>query len=128
MGFDVIKGYSVSRSIELMDQGGVQTGILSTTTPGVWFGNPDETRRAAREMNEFGARMVADHKGRFGLLAVLPLPDIEASLREIEYGYDTLKADGISFISSYGDLSGDTGLAPEIFIRVRDSNRSPEPA
>jgi predicted TIM-barrel fold metal-dependent hydrolase len=113
MGFDVIKGYSVSKALELMDQGGVATGMLSTTTPGVWFGNIDETRRAAREMNEFGARMVADHKGRFGLFAVLPLPDIEASLREIDYAYSALKADGISFVSSYNDRwLGDVTFAP----------------
>ncbi len=113
MGYDVFKNYSVSKAIESMDQGGVATGMLSTTTPGVWFGNIDETRRAARELNEFGARMGIDHKGRFGLFAVLPLPDIDASLREIEYAFDTLKADGISFVSSYHDRwLGDKSFAP----------------
>src|SRR3954470_20624817 len=50
MGYDVFKGYSTTKALELMDQGGVATGMLSTTTPGVWFGNVDETRRAAREL------------------------------------------------------------------------------
>ena len=113
MGYDTFKGYSISKALELMDQGGVATGMLSTTTPGVWFGDIDETRRAARELNEFGAKMGVDHKGRFGLFAVLPLPDIDASLREIEYAYDTLKADGISFVSSYHDRwLGDKSFAP----------------
>src|SRR5258706_15897007 len=113
MGYDVFKQFSVSRAMELMDQGGAATGMLSANTPGVWFGNIDETRRAARELNEYGARMGTDHKGRFGLFAVLPLPDIDASLREIEYAYGTLKADGVSMVSSYHDRwLGDKTFAP----------------
>ena len=57
--------------------------------------------------------MVADHKGRFGLFAVLPLPDADDSLRELEYAFDTLKADGAGLLSSYGNRwHGDPGFAP----------------
>jgi hypothetical protein len=52
----------------------------------VWYGDIAQTRRLARELNEAAAGMVADHKGRYGFFAVLPIPDIDACLREIEYG------------------------------------------
>jgi predicted TIM-barrel fold metal-dependent hydrolase len=117
-GWEGWQEYTPARAIETMDEGGTQTAFISCTEPGVWFGDDFDRERQdaillSRDMNEYGARMVSDHKGRFGLFAVLPLPDIDASLKEIEYGLDTLKADGVGLLTSYGNMwLGDVRLRP----------------
>ena len=93
------------QAVEDMDRDGVRAGILSiASTPGVWFDvGPAEASRLARACNDYAADMMRDHPGRFGLFATLSMLDIDATLKEIEYAFDTLKADGIGLQSSYGD-------------------------
>src|SRR6202035_3319580 len=57
----------------------------------------------ARTCNDFAADMVRDYKGRFGLFATLSMIDIDATLKEIEYVFDTLHADGVGLQTNYGD-------------------------
>jgi 6-methylsalicylate decarboxylase len=102
-------------SLDQMDQNGVATAIVSISSPGVWFGNNEDGRRNAREVNEYGARMAKDYPGRFGMWGAIPLPDIDGSLSEIAHIYDVLKLDGIGLLSSYeadGKLLGDPKFAP----------------
>jgi predicted TIM-barrel fold metal-dependent hydrolase len=100
-------------SLEDMDKGGVATSILSVGDPGLWFGDNNAARKLAREVNEYAAKLVRDYPGRFGMFVGLPLPDVEGSLKELEYGLDTLHADGVCVLSSYqGNYLGNELFAP----------------
>ena len=95
--------WTPQRSLEQLDKNGIQTAMLSISQPGLKFDDIEGTRSMLRYTNEYGAGLVRDHKGRFGLMATLPLADIDGSLREMEYALDTLKADGINLLTSYGN-------------------------
>jgi predicted TIM-barrel fold metal-dependent hydrolase len=95
--------WSPSKSLDDMEKNGVTATMLSLAVSGVTFDAGEAGRSLARKSNDFGAHLVMDHPTKFGLLAALPLPDPQGSLKEIEYAYDTLHADGIALLSSYGD-------------------------
>src|SRR6266851_2799173 len=108
-----LEQWTPSKSIEDMDKSGVATAMISTSEPSVWFGDNEEARKLARECNDLGARLIADHPGRFGIFSTIPLPDVDGSLREIEYSQDTLNADGVCMMTSYqGKYPGDPAFAP----------------
>ena len=80
-----IAEWTPQRSLEQLDKNGIATAMLSISQPGLKFEDVEGTRAMLRYTNEYGAQLVRDHKGRFGLMATLPLADIDGSLREMEY-------------------------------------------
>jgi predicted TIM-barrel fold metal-dependent hydrolase len=99
-----MKDWVAADSLEDMDKNGVATAVLSLNHPViVWPSDQSAARKQAREWNEFMTRQGQEHPGRFGTFAVLPILDVDGSLREIEYALDTLKADGINMMTNIGD-------------------------
>ena len=96
--------WTPEKSIEDLDRGGGAAAVLSITNPGLYLGDRAQAVRLARECNDFGAKVVQGHPTRFGLFAAMPLPDVDATLKEIEYAYDQIHADGIGFMTSFGDV------------------------
>ena len=69
--------WSAETHLELMDRSGIDTAVLSVSSPGVHFGDDAAARVLARRLNDFAASVVADHPDRFGWFASLPLPDVD---------------------------------------------------
>jgi len=105
--------WSVEAALAMMDRTNIATGMLSVSSPGVHFGNDEKARLLARSVNEFAARTIGDHRGRFGGFASLPLPDVDGALEEIAYALDTLKLDGVVMLTNFnGVYLGDKRLDP----------------
>lgn len=103
LDFPPAVAWSPQKSIADMDQADVATSVVAPTMPHVAFLGKEDAARIARESNEYAKTLMADHPGRFGIFAMLPMPHVDESLKEIEYALDVLKADGIGMMTSYGN-------------------------
>ncbi|MFD3499409.1 amidohydrolase family protein [Streptomyces sp. NPDC058678] len=105
--------WSVEAHLDLMDRNGIETAMLSMSSPGVHFGDDRAARLLARRVNEYAAALTRDHPGRFGNLVSLPLPDVDGSLEEIAFAFDELDADGVALLThTHGVYLGDQRLDP----------------
>ncbi|HXX48608.1 MAG TPA: amidohydrolase family protein [Myxococcota bacterium] len=103
--------WSREETLEMMDRRGIETAIVSLSTPGVHFGDAAEARKRAREINELSAGLVRSAPARFGFFAFLPLPDVDGALAELEYAFDSLGADGVVMLANArGVYLGDPAL------------------
>jgi 6-methylsalicylate decarboxylase len=102
-GDDAVLRWTPEDAMDQMNRFGIDSSVLSLPVPGAWFGGKEKSRRLARIANEYGARLAGDHRGKFGVFAALPLPDVEGSLAEIEYAFDVLRADGAALQTNYDD-------------------------
>lgn len=83
----------------------VTTTILSVTAPGPCI-EPDFVKGAAlaRSCNESAAAIRDSQPHKYGFFASVPsLFDMAAVLKEIDYAYTTLRTDGVTLFTRYGD-------------------------
>jgi 6-methylsalicylate decarboxylase len=105
--------WDVSYSLDDMDKSGIKTAIISPPTGFTERIAPSSRVALLRRVNEYGANLVRDHRGRFLQLVYVPLPDVDASLKEIVRGFDEYKTVGACFATSYGDkYVSDPAFAP----------------
>jgi predicted TIM-barrel fold metal-dependent hydrolase len=92
---------------------GITTSILSVSSPGLQFLDPPAAARLARQINESGAQLTQEYPSQFGFFAILPVPDVTASLAELSHAFDHLKADGVVLeTNSKGAYWGDEKFSP----------------
>jgi predicted TIM-barrel fold metal-dependent hydrolase len=97
--------WTPAKSIEQMDKNRIRTAVVSlASTPGLWFdAGAENAAKTARVCQDFAAEMQRDYPGRFGVFQPLSMMDVDVTLKEIEYVFGTLKADGINLQTNYGD-------------------------
>ena len=112
-GLSHMPSWSAESALRLMDELGVQTSMLSISSPGVHFGDAVKAQALARRLNEYAAQLSERSSGRFGHLASVPLPDVVNATAEAVYALDTLHANGLILETNHrGVYLGDPQLDP----------------
>jgi 6-methylsalicylate decarboxylase len=95
--------WSIEKTLATMDENNIRAALLSVSSPGVYFKGTTFAVDLARRCNDYTAGLVQAHPDRLGFFAILPMPLVEASVKEAIRSLDTLKADGIVLLASAGD-------------------------
>ena len=90
---------------EVMRHQGIDTQVITLTTPGTHIEDPPTAVRLAQLVNDSFARVVADKKGRFVALATLPLCDPAVSVTELRRSMEQLKFAGAMVFSNINGVA-----------------------
>lgn len=102
--------WTIEGHLRVMDKNKIAVGMASIPLHGFFSESASLTRDLARQCNEYLASLRSDYPTRFGPLASLPLPDMDAALNEAIYALDTLRLDGVFMMSN---VVGHYAGAPE---------------
>lgn len=87
----------------LMDRTGITQQVLSVPPQSPHLPRESDAVALARSVNESYAELVARWPGRFRAFAALPLPHVDAALRELAYALDELGMAGAAVTTTVGD-------------------------
>ena len=105
--------WSLEDHLSKMEKANIIYTALSITSPFFSFVDPSELAQAVRECNEEGSRIAEENPDKIGILASLPLPDVQASVEEIRYCTDNLNIRGFALPThASGIYMGNPDLDP----------------
>ncbi|NMO01485.1 amidohydrolase [Gordonia sp. TBRC 11910] len=96
--------WSPEADLSFQDYYGISARVLAVSDPGVSFLAGKEAADLARYCNTYAANLIKRHPTRFGSFAVLPMPNVVASIAELTYALDVLHLDGVTLLSAYGGV------------------------
>lgn len=111
-----IPAWSADTHVATMDRLGIETSVLSLSSPGVVpFGS--DALEWARRVNDEAAIIATEYPGRFRFFGTVPLPDVEAACVEARRVIDDLGAAGIVLLTqTNGVYLGDAVIEPLIEV------------
>ena len=114
--------WSPERALAIMDEIGTTGAVLSVSSPHLNFVDSASAIGLSRSINDYAAEVKRRYPDRFGAYAILPLPDITASIAELERALDQLELDGVALPThTEGLYLGDARLTP--LLEVLDERK-----
>ncbi len=95
------KNASAEEAIASMSQFGIAGAVINPlSVAGVHHGNDANARYLCETTNEALAKYVSVAHEKLGFFAPIPFPDVQGSLKQMEYALDTLGADGLIMLTN----------------------------
>lgn len=91
---------ALERRLAEMDECGVDRAVISLPPPAVTFGPAETALQVARGANDAMLDAAGRHPDRFSILITLPLPDVAASLAELDRVAAHPRTQGISALTN----------------------------
>ena len=112
--------FDVESRLADMDRKGIDMRVLSLSTPNVYPFSPDARGRVTVEINDALATMCRAHPTRFVGLGSLPLPDLPASLAELERVVGELGMKGVIVGSNVGGPPLNDPIYEPLWSRINE--------
>ena len=106
--------------IREMDRKGIDVSILSMNTPSVYVFEPQKRIDLARGLNDSIVKRAKRNPDRVRGFATLPLPDVEASLIELERIKDAPGVVGIGVGSNFDGVALDDRSLEPVWARIAE--------
>ena len=90
----------VGKRLEEMDRVGIDTEVISLSTPNIFFADPSRQPETARIINDAYAELIAKHPARFKGFASIPMDAPDEALGELHRAIDELKMNGVILLSN----------------------------
>src|SRR5438105_11908374 len=90
----------VAKRLEDMDRVGIDTEVISLSTPNVFFTDEKHQPEIAVMVNDAYAELAAKHPKRFKGFASIPMDAPDAALKELHRAINNLKLNGVILLSN----------------------------
>ncbi len=110
----------VPKRLEDMDRVGIDTEVISLSTPNIFFADESRQPEIARIINDSYAELIAAHPARFKGFASIPMDAPDDALRELHRAIDELKMNGIILLSN---IRGRALTSPDYRPFFEEANR-----
>lgn len=92
--------WSVDEHLSFMEKAGIDKSLISLSSPHFYFDNSEEAVLLGKTIDEYAASLKKAYPDKIMFATSLPVPDMDAAIKAVEYAYDELNADAVKLPSN----------------------------